>query len=125
MGFRQRQSGSSMYVFLYIAATLGLFFLVGLKLFPYYFDYYSTKKVIDNLEEDTDMQRIMESDLREKIQKKLNINQAYTVPANAIYVEKYDGGMLVELDYEVREPLFYNIEAVMVFEHSAEFEVNN
>jgi hypothetical protein len=55
-------------------------------------------------------------EVRDALSKRFTINQVNVINVNDLIIIKDSGILKISTDYEVREPLFYNVSIVMTFQ---------
>jgi len=114
----QRQRGMSTLSLLMVVALVGLGITCGLKMIPAYIDYWQVKGIFESVEADPAIKQASPKMIEVMLQKRLDINliQGFD-PKEAVSIREEDGEVFVEFYYEVRKPLFANVDVVMKFEH--------
>lgn len=54
--------------------------------------------------------------MQDALNKRFTINQVNVITANDLAISKEGGILKISTDYEVREPMFYNVSIVMTFQ---------
>lgn len=112
---RSRQTGASLLSIMIVLIIGGVFFSVGFKLYPAYFDYKLVDSVLTDVSTDQDELSKPLIRLRQDLAKKFRINQVKLPEKDSIVVRQEKGMIYFDLDYEVRVPMFYNVDAVVSF----------
>ncbi|MDF1725965.1 MAG: DUF4845 domain-containing protein [Alcanivorax sp.] len=100
-------------VMLLVVVVLGT---AALRMVPAYMEYNTISSSIKSLLQDSKTALLSPREVREALNKRFTINQVNVISANDLGITK-DGGVLkVTTDYEVREPMFYNVSIVMTFQ---------
>ena len=60
------------------------------------------------------------AEIRSSLMRTLNTNRIIDFEASNVNLVREDGKEFIDINYETRKPLFYNIEAVVVFKHRYE-----
>jgi hypothetical protein len=116
-----RQKGITIWGVLVVAALIVFFTILGVKLFPAYLEYFAVKTALENLAKQPGVGTMEKSDIKHAIQRRFDIEDVKGVDLNKhLFVEKKPGATVVRIAYEVRIPLFYNISALLDFEHSVQ-----
>lgn len=111
----QSQQGIGLLGLFLLLALIAFCVTVIMKLGPAYMEYLTIRSVMQELnEEPTSVQGGRRSILG-AIDKRLNINSVENVSVKDFKLERKDHGYDVNLDYEVREHLFANIDVVLTF----------
>lgn len=109
----------SVYTTMILVALFGLVILAALKIAPAYIDDQSVTSTMESMAENPDFGTMSIADIRTGLMRTLNTNRVPFDAANVVLVRE-GGNEYVDVNYESRKPLFYNIEAVVVFKHRYE-----
>lgn len=119
----QRQRGASAILVVLFLAMTSLILLAGFKLYPIYFDHWSIMSVADGLEQNDELAELSVQDISKQYRSRLQINNVRDFDfAESVYIEKVDGTLFIEIDYERRTNIYRNIDAVVRFSESREFD---
>jgi hypothetical protein len=113
----QQQRGISFLGILFALALGGMIVTIGLKLGPHYMQYAVVKSVMDKAVADPEVPQTRRGVL-DKINKDLYINEIRTLTPQDFTFTPVANGTDLTVDYEQREHLFGNIDAVVVFSHT-------
>ncbi len=117
----KKQSGMTLFGFIFIAAMLGGLFLVSVTLFPVYMDYWQVKTTISDLKNDNEIKTAtpfsLKSRLRTRLERRLFVDNIRGIDLKkALEVNaKSNGTAAVRLKYEERRHLLGNIDLVAQF----------
>jgi hypothetical protein len=117
----QRQRGLSA-----LGTLLALILVVAgitltLKLAPHYIDFYTMQSVLEGLPAQ-EVRTISRVNLHEMIQKRFKINNLRDFKIrDIINLDRSRDGTVLELKYERREHLFFNVDVVISFEKRYEY----
>lgn len=110
------QQGYSFYSVLFIILVGGAVFSIGFKLYPPYLDYTTIDKVLTNVinspEELSKHPKVLKKDLG----KKWAVNQIRLPHKDALIIRRKEGIIIFTLKYEVRVPMFFNVDAMVKFD---------
>ena len=115
-----RQRGASFTQILLVLIVGGIFFSVGFKLFAPYADHATISSIIEDISLDQDTLKKPIKDINRDIQRRFTINQV-RLPRSpdgedpALRITEKERVLTFTLDYETRVPMFYNVDAVVVF----------
>lgn len=113
------QRGATMITILLAIAIAGIFLTVAFKLGPHYMQFMTVKSVMDKVRDDPESKGKQQRALLSSIDKGLYINEVRSLSANKDFkVKKVSDGIEISADYEVRQPLFGNLDAMMAFSHT-------
>ncbi len=110
-----QQRGISMIgwaVILLVAVVLGT---AALRMVPVYLEHNTISTAIQSLLQDSKTALMSPREVREALSKRFTINQVNVIDVNDLIITKNGGILKIGTDYEVREPLFYNVSVVMTF----------
>ena len=118
-----RQSGLSFFGWLLTIMVLGSVITVGLKLIPLYIDHHTMSGVLDSMAEESVMANKRRYELGDMIKKRFRVNNIrdFNHKYN-LQAKRGKSGDEVILDYEVRVPLFYNLDLIARFDKSVSFK---
>ncbi len=114
-----RQKGMTLIGFAVIFVVVGFFLLLGLKLVPVYLDHMKVKSSLDGLKSESGLAEKSASEIKKMLQKRWDINSISDMTAeDAVYIEKKNGILTIEVVYEVEKPVLGNMYALMKFDDS-------
>lgn len=115
-----KQRGSFMGWFLVVAVILGIASIV-VRLAPYYIDHGTMRSILEEMVADDRIAGESSAEFKRTFIKRLELNNIREFEVDdALAVEAKSGTLVVELNYEVREPLFGNADVILTFEESFE-----
>ncbi|WP_151704121.1 DUF4845 domain-containing protein [Nitrincola alkalilacustris] len=110
------QRGATFFGVLSVLIVAGIFLTVGFKLYPAYWDHATINSVVKATSEDNEELARPPAQIRQNINRKFLINQVSLPSQDALKITEQSGMVKFELDYEIRVPMFYNVDAVVKFE---------
>ena len=113
-----RQRGISSAGVLLIAALLGLFFTVGLKVGPLYVDHNLITGLCQDLIDNGEANGMTVTEVRDRISSTLRINNVTDFDLNSIRMRKENGEAIITVAYEKRVSLIANLDIVATFDES-------
>ena len=113
-----RQRGISSAGVLLIAALLGLFFTVGLKVGPLYVDHNLITGLCQGLIDNGEANSMTVTEVRDRISSTLRINNVTDFDLNSIRMRKENGEAIITVAYEKRVPLIANLDILATFDES-------
>lgn len=111
-----RQQGMSLWSVALNIFILGSFLVLALRVAPSYMTYLTVKDIVERAAEQYDPKSQSLADVRTRIRKLLNTSQVYDIKAEDIDVFRDNGKVIIDATYEVRFPLVWIIDGVMVFD---------
>jgi hypothetical protein len=116
----QGQQGS-FYSTVIIVAMFGLFLTAALKIAPAYMDHNVVVDTMEGISASKEFEEMTVQEISASLMKTMNVNNV-SLPGDALKLVNEGSQEFVEVSYETRVPLFYNISAVVSF--SDRFEKN-
>ncbi len=111
-----RQRGMSFWGIALNIFIFGSFLVLALRVAPFYMTYLTVKDIVERAAEEYDPKSQSLADVRTRIRKLLNTSQVYDIAAEDIEVFRDNGKVIIDATYEVRFPLVWIIDGVMVFD---------
>lgn len=109
-----KQGGLTLIGFL-IVLSLALFVAyIGMKLVPIYLNHYSIVTSMQSLAEEPGIGSMSEAQIRNSLSRKFTTSYVQHITARDIVVER-GSGLRIVAEYEVREDLIGNLDAVVTF----------
>jgi hypothetical protein len=109
----------SIYTTMILVALFGLVILATLKIAPAYIDDSAVDSTMETMAESAEFSTMTIAEVRTSLMRTLNTNRI-DFDANNVVLTKDGGNEYVDVNYESRKSLFYNIEAVVKFQHRYE-----
>lgn len=110
----KNQQGSTLLGNLIVVAAIGLFGLVGLKLFPSYSEFYSVKSVLKAMK-DEPLDTMSKSEIKASFDRRAGATYISTVTGEQLTIEKEGRETIVSVNYQVVKPIVANISVVAEF----------
>ncbi|MFO7994681.1 MAG: DUF4845 domain-containing protein [Marinobacter sp.] len=117
-----RQSGASTLVIMIMVLFFGGLLTLVIKLGPAYLDDITIQEALESLEGTEDLSTMGPAQVRSLINKRLSVNNVRGFDAKNITVEKNGEFVVINVDYEVRNNLFRNVDTVIHFQHEYEMK---
>lgn len=119
---QKRQRGLTMISWVIIISLVAIQGVAAMRIVPVYIDDSSVKKILEELRDDSFARGETPGRLAALIDKRLTINGIYDIQKDkdAFEYQKTATGMNIILHYEVRRPIYGNLEFVAVFDHEVE-----
>lgn len=126
MKTRHSQRGLSSIAWLLILLVAGFFLTCAFKLGPAYADNIYIREALKSLSEfektDRGYAGMSNSDVRRHLSNYFQVNNIRNIKTADVEIDRKADKTLINIDYEVRVPLFYNIDVVMIFKN--QFDTN-
>lgn len=118
----RKQQGMTAISMLLLLIIGGFFALLVMKLGPIYLENYKVKTVLANLESQSNLASLSALKIRRAISKRLYINEVRRLDDKDIKIKRVGQVIQITIDYEVRENIFANVDAVVSFQERAELQ---
>lgn len=113
-----RQRGLSLIGWVVVLIILAVFGTAAFRMVPAYMEYSTIRSAINSVLSDSKTALMSEREVYDAISKRFTINQVTAIGVRDLDIQKAGGQLSVGVDYEVREPMFYNVFVVMEFDHT-------
>jgi hypothetical protein len=119
---RKKQRGMTMISWVIILGLVGIQLIAAMRIIPVYLDYSSVKQIMEEVKVDSSSHGAAPPLLMSMIGKRLDVNGMYELQQNkdAFTFQKIKDGMKVSLHYEVRRPVYGNLEFIATFDHEVD-----
>jgi len=112
---KRKQRGITLLGFIIVLAVVGFFAYVGMKLFPMYQEYYSVKAALKGLASEPGTATSDPAKIQDLFFRRLYISYSENVKPENVKIRRADNGYQMEVQYEVRRPLVFNLDIVGKF----------
>ncbi|WP_421865643.1 DUF4845 domain-containing protein [Motiliproteus sp.] len=109
-----KQGGWTFLGLLTFLLVAGIFVAVGFKLAPAYADHQTLKSIMRTVELDQQMLSKNKRQIELSVIKKMRVNNL-KLPKEFLKITKDKGEVIMDVDYEIRIPMFHNVAAVVMF----------
>ena len=116
---RHRQRGLSSAGWILVFAFFALMVVTFFKVFPWYYDNFKVKAVLEALQEDTTVDPKSKREIWNSLQKRLYVDSVRSITRENVTMVRKDGKTTVTVSYEVREPYLANLFIGARFEEKA------
>lgn len=113
---RRRQGGMSMIGLMILIFLIGGAILFAFRLAPHYYEYWLVKSAMDRLKEEPP-DDVVPQKLSAALDNQLYIDNVRGVKRQDIKIRPTQDGYEIKVNYEVREPLVGNLDALLTFDH--------
>ena len=104
-------------------AVIGVFVVSSaIRLVPHYLDFEVVKRVADRLPKKEVHGNMSKNEIFEHFSKQFRVENFQTPVKEMMQIRRDQYNTVIEVNYEVREHLFHNIDVVLVFNETREFE---
>lgn len=116
-----KQLGMGFWGYITVLVLVSVVITLALRLGPHYMNHRTVATIIGGLGTNT-VHQMEKRKIRELLKKRFKINTLYDLDASEIIeIERTKVHTKLKVNYEVREPMVYNIDAILVFDDEFEF----
>lgn len=117
---KSRQRGLTMFSFLFVAFVLVMLAMLAMKLVPAYIEYFSVKKILSTMGQESDLKSKSNADIRLDFAKRAEIGYVTVVKPEDIVIDRHGAVPVVSTDYTFRTKLVGNVSLVVDFSASSD-----
>jgi len=110
------QKGASLYALIFVMAMLGIIIFAGLKISPAYIDDRIISNALRNMRDEGELAKLSLRDIRARISRTMMANGA-SWSADYIDQVELNGVDYIQVQYEKRVEMFWNIDAIVKFDY--------
>lgn len=115
-----RQGGASALVILIMVLFFGSLLTLAIKMGPTYMDDLTIQEALEALDGTQGLSQMAPAQVRTLINKRLSVNNVRSFDSKDITVDKNGDVVVINVDYEARNPIFRNIDTIIHFQHRYE-----
>ena len=110
------QKGASLYALIFVMTLLGIIIFAGLKISPAYIDDRIISNALRNMRDEGELAKLSLRDIRTRISRTMMANGA-SWSADYIDQVELNGVDYIQVQYEKRVEMFWNIDAIVKFDY--------
>ena len=114
-----KQRGVSMFGFLLIAIVVIMFAMLAMKLVPAYVEFFSVKKILNAMGQDSETKAMNNAEIRNSFAKRAEVGYVTVVKPQDLDIDRSGGNIVISTEYEYRTPLIANISLIVDFKASS------
>ena len=114
-----KQRGVSMFGFLLIAILVIMFAMLAMKLIPAYVEFFSVKKILNAMGQDSEIKSMSNAEIRNSFAKRAEVGYVTVVQPADLDIDRAGGNVVISTEYEYRTPLVANISLIVDFKASS------
>lgn len=126
--FAKRQQGMTMIGWVIVLLLIAFFTTIALKVLPIYMENYQIKSILKSFENEAGLSQMSKQDIIKKLGAKFYTSyiDSRVLSFNAeadkdkLIIEKQDKHLMIQIKYEIREHLFFNIDVLVAFDNKYE-----
>lgn len=115
-----QQRGLSMIGFLFVAVMLILVAMVAMKLVPAYVEFFSVKKILVAMGQESELRSKSNADIRSDFARRAGAGYVSVVKPEDLSVDRSSGVPVISAEYQFRTKLIGNVSLVVDFSASSD-----
>ncbi len=119
MKLPRKQKGWTALGLLTVMIVAGIFISVGFSLAPAYADHRTMQSMMTDTIRDRSLLSKRNREIQLSVIKRMQLNNT-ALPKGFMKISRDKGTVTIDIDYEIRVPIFANVDAVMSFKDSYE-----
>ena len=120
MQLKNKQKGLTGISIMVLLVAIAFIAVIFLKIMPIYFDAFKVGDVVSAMKDERGLDDKSPNEITKMILKRLDVNMVTDVIKDDIIVEKTKDIVFIDVEYEVRKPMFGNLDVVISFKKSVE-----
>jgi type II secretory pathway component PulJ len=117
-----KQRGITLLSFVLVLIVLAIFAVLIMNLFPVYREAFSVESAMKSVAQQPNAQNMSVGELQRMLQKRFDIDYVDNVSAKQLTLVRDRAGNQLQMTYEVRKPLVYNLDFVAMFDYTVPIE---
>ncbi len=113
---RRGQQGLTLIGFVMVLILLGCVAYLAMRLIPAYTEYYSVVNNLKGIAQEPGISTMDAGAIHNLIGRRFNISYVESIESKDVKIIRDTNGMRLNVNYEVRKPVVYNIDLVVHFE---------
>ena len=120
----KKQTGAAAPLVILFLGMLAVMLTLAFKLAPPVFEHWQVEAVLESFEDDSDVTELSIAEIQKRFNKRLIINNVRSFNSKEwLYVTKDEDLLSIEVSYEVRVPVYRNVDAIFFFEKAFEKKI--
>ncbi len=121
MHYSKKQQGASMPLVILFVGMAMIILTIAFKLYPAFYENWQLKHVIESFHDESDLREITLKEIKRRFETRLLTNNVRDFNTNDnLTISVAEGTLSIYVEYEVRVPIYKNIDAIVSFEESLE-----
>lgn len=119
-----KQRGASMILVLIVLAMAALCGLIGIKVYPIYFEHWQLQSVVKSFEEEPELSELGLSEIKRRFSTRMQTNNIRDIDfRETVSITEQDAVLSIVVEYESRVNVYKNMDAVIVFDETTEIDL--
>ena len=113
-----RQRGMTMWSAMFVIGVLVFFVFLFFKLLPPYLEDLKVRTALEGLSREPNVESLSRGELIARLDKRFDIDMVTNVKPSQLQIKPLGRMKELRINYEVVVPLFYNVSALLEFDHA-------
>lgn len=111
-----KQRGASTPLIIIFIAMAAAILTVTFKLYPVFYENWQIENIVDSFNDEANLEELSAADIEKRFGNRLITNNIRNFNSDeSVFISMDEGLLVIETDYEVRLPIYRNIDAVVKF----------
>ena len=119
-----KQRGITLLSFIMVLIVIAMFAVIAMNLFPVYSEGFSVQNAMKSVANEPNAANTPLPVLQKSLQRHFDIDYIDSVQANNAKVIRDKGGNILNMTYEVRKHLVYNLDFVAMFDYEVDLSTS-
>ena len=120
MNYPTKQYGLTFISWVFVVGLIACSALLFMKLYPPYYGYFKVNSAVNSLKNEMGIGSLSDKEIKDHLLRRLQIDDVDEVTDKQIVIEKTVRGKTLKVAYEVRVPIVGNLDAVTRFNKTVE-----
>jgi hypothetical protein len=118
--YNKQTGASTPLVILFIAMAMAIL-TVAFKLYPVFYENWQLQNIVESFQDETDLKELPVKEIRRRFETRLLTNNVRDFNSKEnLSISTAEGTLRILVQYEVRVPIYKNIDAIVSFEETLE-----
>lgn len=115
-----KQRGLGYIGWLFTIAAISVAVVLVVRIAPPYAQHITIVEIIESIQDEPNVSRMTKKEIRTKISRRFDVNMVTGVSVRDLKINKKGERITVDLYYQIKEPIFKNIEVLITFSDQIE-----
>lgn len=117
---KMQQGGMTAIGFIIVLLLIAFFTLIVLKLMPIYYEDFKINTALKSLKEEEGISQKTDAEIQTIIMRRFRIDNIQRIALDDIEINRDRNGIMIDIDYEIRDPFIANVDVVVYFKDKIE-----
>ena len=117
---KMQQGGMTAIGFIGVLLMIAFFTLIVLKLMPIYYENFKINSALKSLKDEEGISEKTNGEIQNIIMRRFRIDNIQRIALDDMEINRDRNGIAIDIDYEIRDPFFANVDVVVYFKDKIE-----